>query len=181
MKSSKSSAAWSLVTTALNMCVSAGYHRASTKKDETLLLKRQKSWIFWSLYSVEKGLSLRLGRSSSVSDYDITLPLPDLEQADCRPYYSCSIRWIKLSSIQGRVYKMLYSPAALAEPQASRTAWAHSLAAEAKGLYSGEMGDTVSEYSNFPLSLFLPVTFLSTLPLPLHTLLSLHTLRTLTR
>ncbi|KAK4158455.1 hypothetical protein C8A00DRAFT_28460 [Chaetomidium leptoderma] len=141
MKSSKSSAAWSLVTTALHMCISSGYHRATSSRDDTPLLRKQKSWIFWSLYSAEKGLSLRLGRSSSVSDYDITLPLPALEKADCKPYYSCTIRWIKLSSIQGRVYKMLYSPVALSETQATRTAWAQSLAAETTSLCSGEMGD----------------------------------------
>jgi hypothetical protein len=147
MKSSKASAAWALVTTAMQMCISAGYHRASSSKNDTPLIRKQKSWIFWSLYSTEKGLSLRLGRSSSVSDYDITLPLPDLEQVDCKPYYSCTIRWIKLSSIQGRVYKMLYSPAALSEPQASRSAWAMSLAAEAKALYTnGEVGYSVSGF-----------------------------------
>ena len=147
MKSSKSAAAWSLVTTALHMCTSAGYHRAALSKNDTPSIRKQKSWIFWSLYSIEKGLSLRLGRSSSVADYDITLPLPDLDEINCKPYYSCTIRWIKLSSIQGRVYKMLYSPAGVSEPQASRTAWAQSLAAETKRLYSGEMRD-----ASFPLA-----------------------------
>ena len=142
IRSSKTSTAWSLVTTALQVCISAGYHRAtaSPKNDnDTPLLRKQKSWIFWSLYSAEKGLSLRLGRSSSVSDYDITLPLPGLDRADSEPYYACTIRWIKLSSIQGRVYKMLYSPAALSAPLASRAAWAQTLAAETRGLYRGEM------------------------------------------
>lgn len=141
MKSSKTSAAWSLVTTALQLCISAGYHRATSSNHDAPLLREQKSWIFWSLYSAEKGLSLRLGRSSSVSDYDITLPLPGLEKADCKPYYSCTMRWIKLSSIQGRVYKKLYSPAALSGSQASRTASAQSLAAETKALYSNEIGE----------------------------------------
>ncbi|KAK4178074.1 hypothetical protein QBC36DRAFT_344944 [Triangularia setosa] len=145
IKSSKSSAAWSLATTALQMCISAGYHRPTTSKNDTPLLRKQKSWIFWSLYSVEKGLSLRLGRSSSVSDYDITLPLPDLETADSKPFYSCTIRWIKLSSIQGRVYQTLYSPAALSGPQESRTAWAQSLAAETTSLYGNVMGDNVGK------------------------------------
>lgn len=144
IKSSKSSAAWSLATTALHMCISAGYHRATSSTHDTPLLRKQKPWVFWSLYSAEKGLSLRLGRSSSVSDYDITLPLPEREKDDYRPYYCCTIRWIKLSSIQGRVYKMLYSPAALSQPQASRAEWAHSLAAETRSLYSGEIGDNVS-------------------------------------
>ena len=141
MKSSKSSAAWSLVTTALQMCISSGYHRATSSTNDAPLLREQKSWIFWSLYSAEKGLSLRLGRPSSVSDYDITLPLPGLEKADCKPYYACTIRWIKLSGIQGRVYQMLYSPAALSEPQASRIGWAQSLATETTNLYSGVMND----------------------------------------
>lgn len=146
MTTSKSSAAWSLVTTALHMCISAGYHRATSSKDDPPVLREQKSWIFWSLYSAEKGLSLRLGRASSVSDYDITLPLPGLAKADCKPYYSCTVRWIKLSSIQGRVYKRLYSPVALSGPQESRIAWAQSLAAETTGLYSGVTNDIVRSH-----------------------------------
>ena len=144
MRSSKSSAAWSLVTTALNMCISAGYHRSASTKNDAPATRKQKSWIFWSLYSVEKGLSLRLGRSSTVCDDDITLPLPEPEGDKITPYYSCTIRWIKLSSIQGRVYKLLYSPAALSGPQASRTAWAQSLAAETRSLFNGGVQDKVS-------------------------------------
>ncbi|KAK4194932.1 hypothetical protein QBC40DRAFT_317728 [Triangularia verruculosa] len=149
IRSSKSSAAWSLVTTALQMCISAGYHRPTASKNDTPLIRKQKSWIFWSLYSAEKGLSLRLGRSSSVSDSDITLPLPDLETADSKPFYSCTIRWIKLSSIQGRVYQMLYSPAALSGPQESRTAWAQSLAAETRSLYVDVVNDNSTANSSW--------------------------------
>jgi hypothetical protein len=126
------------------MCISAGYHRSASTKNDAPLIRKQKSWVFWSLYSVEKGMSLRLGRSSSVLDYDITLPLPEPDGDENTPYYTCTIRWIKLSSIQGRVYKMLYSPAALSGPQASRTAWAQSLAAETKSLFNGGVEHKVS-------------------------------------
>lgn len=37
------------------------------------------------------------------------------------------------------MYKILYSPAPLSPPQASRAAWAQTLAAEPRGLYRGEM------------------------------------------
>lgn len=117
--------------------------------DDAPLTRKQKSWIFWSLCSLEKGLSLRMGRSSTVSDYDITLPLPELDEEEIKPYYSCTIRWIKISSIQGRVYKMLYSPAASSEPQASRTAWAQSLAAEIRCLQAEAAEDKVSSSSPY--------------------------------
>ena len=124
------------------MCISGGYHRASSVNEPTTV-REKKLWIFWSLYSVEKGLSLRLGRPSSVSDYDITLPLPEPGADESRPYYTCTIRWIKLSSIQGRVYMRLYSPAALSGPQEARISWAQSLAAETNALLNSITTDQV--------------------------------------
>ncbi len=81
-------------------------------------------------------------------DDDITLPLPEPDGGQITPYYTCTIRWIKLSSIQGRVYKTLYSPGALSGPQESRTAWAQSLAAETKSLFNGGVQDKVSPLPN---------------------------------
>ncbi|KPM39823.1 hypothetical protein AK830_g6737 [Neonectria ditissima] len=140
---SKLSTACSLVATALNMCLNAGLHRASSMHGDTPAVRRQKAWVFWHIYSIEKGLSLRLGRpSSSIPDYDITMPLPEAESNSSagKTNYG-AVRWIRLSSIQGKVYKLLYSPAALAKPQTSRTAWAHSLAEEARSVWNSGKGD----------------------------------------
>jgi len=34
--------------------------------------------LFWFLYTMDKGLCLRLGRASTIQDYDIAVPLPVL-------------------------------------------------------------------------------------------------------
>ena len=59
--------------------------------------------LFWTVYRMEKGLSLRLGRSSNIRDIDITLPF-DKEGE----------RHSKLGRIQGKVWDQLYSPTSLA-------------------------------------------------------------------
>ncbi|KAF5007906.1 hypothetical protein FDECE_5821 [Fusarium decemcellulare] len=135
IRSSQTSLAWSLVTTAIHMSITAGFHRASSAKTESRQETNQKAWLFWSLYSVEKGLSLRLGRPSSILDYDITVPLPQHDDPNISAYTSCFIRWIRLSIVQAKIYKMLYSPAALAELPERRATWARSLVEDTKKIY----------------------------------------------
>ncbi|RSL59377.1 hypothetical protein CEP54_007293 [Fusarium duplospermum] len=147
IRSSQTSLAWSLVTTAIHMSITAGFHRASSAKNESRQGTNQKAWLFWSLYSVEKGLSLRLGRPSSILDYDITVPLPQHDDPEITAYTSCFIRWIRLSIVQGKIYKMLYSPAALAESSERRAAWARSLVEETKKIYK-QVLETSTQTSN---------------------------------
>ncbi|RSL62275.1 hypothetical protein CEP53_004813 [Fusarium sp. AF-6] len=147
IRSSQTSLAWSLVTTAIHMSITAGFHRASSAKNESRQETNQKAWLFWSLYSVEKGLSLRLGRPSSILDYDITVPLPQHDDPEITAYTSCFIRWIRLSIVQGKIYKMLYSPAALAETAERRAAWARSLVEETKKIYK-QVLETSTQASN---------------------------------
>lgn len=60
--------------------------------------------LFWTVYRMEKGLSLRLGRSSNIRDIDIALPFdPEGE------------RHSRLARIQGKVWDQLYSPTSLAQ------------------------------------------------------------------
>lgn len=86
--------------------------------------------LFWSVYCLDKGLSLRLGRASSIQDYDISLS-PSMGRVDIpdlwRTVYTL---WITLSRIQGKVYELLFSPAALTQPETERVAHARRLAAE---------------------------------------------------
>ncbi|RSL98168.1 hypothetical protein CEP52_010495 [Fusarium oligoseptatum] len=96
---------------------------------------------------VEKGLSLRLGRPSSILDYDITVPLPQHDDPEITAYTSCFIRWIRLSIVQGKIYKMLYSPAALAETAERRATWARSLVEETKKIYK-QVLETSTQASN---------------------------------
>lgn len=74
--------------------------------------------LFWAVYRLEKGISLRLGRPSCFRSGDIPLPpIPD----DAR---------IRLADIQGRAYDELYSPRGLARSDTEKACAAESLAVE---------------------------------------------------
>lgn len=182
VKSSKPAIAWTLHTSALNMCISLGLHRVETLKNDNLQLREQKLWIFWLLYGTDKTLSLRLGRSSMIQDDDITLPLPSTDFTTSGPYGHSLVRWIKMASIQGKIYKNLYSPAGLAEPQAVRVSWVRALAQELKAVqYENRSlnlahvshGDGPQSFNSLPLALMLQtneVNYLSALTLTLRAL-----------
>ncbi|KAK8092787.1 hypothetical protein PG999_014374 [Apiospora kogelbergensis] len=125
---SKPSQAWSFISVAAQMCLHLGLHRGATWRDESPTARNQNAWLFWNVYVLDKGLSLRLGRPSVIQDYDITVPIPT-SSIDRHPAIEhCLLTWIKVSRCQGRVYELLYSPAALAQDDGIRTARAQGLA-----------------------------------------------------
>lgn len=94
-------------------------------------VQETKTILFWATYCLDKALSLRLGRSSSIQDYDVTLsPDINLGSSVSELWKSVYRLWIRLARIQGRVYELLYSPAALAQPESDRVTYARQLASE---------------------------------------------------
>lgn len=81
---------------------------------------------------MEKGISLRLGRSSNIHDAEITLLVSPNEP-----------RFVKLGRINGMVYDQLYSPASLLRPVDNRNYLADVLAGELRQL----INDTHAEIS----------------------------------
>lgn len=82
---------------------------------------------------MDKSLSIRLGRGSTIQDYDISIGMPIVPIADnsgFRSWIRMHIIWIKVASIQGRVYEQLYSPGALRRGINERIAIAKQLADE---------------------------------------------------
>ena len=75
--------------------------------------RARKINLFWFLYSMDKGLCLRLGRASCIQDYDIAVPMPILEAGENFSSGNKLVKfWCRLASIQGRIYEDLYSPLA---------------------------------------------------------------------
>lgn len=93
-------------------------------------VKQNKRCLFWSVYVTEKALSLRLGRASSIQDYDISVPTTIELHGGLEPWRTIYPLWINLARIQGKVYEMLYSPTALRKPANERASYARQLAAE---------------------------------------------------
>lgn len=86
--------------------------------------------LFLCVYCLDRALSLRLGRASSIQDYDITVP-EDLggHKVD-EPWKTMYHLWVKVAEIQGKVYEQLYSPGALSRPERERVLCARQLASD---------------------------------------------------
>jgi len=126
-----------LTSTAAGLCQTLGYHRMASMKNDNADEKWMKSQTFWSVYVLDKSLSLRLGRASVIQDYDISLPLPSAFGKAVSNFWTVLVvYWIKCSAIQGRLYKQLYSPAALQDSEEIRASTAKEIAADLERAYA---------------------------------------------
>lgn len=127
------SSAWSLISIAANVCQTLGYHlaRSGSRADEAT--QATETRLFWTVYRMEEGLSLRLGRSSNIRDSDVTVSFDPQGE-----------RYSRFGQIQSKVWDHLYSPASLAHSDGStRTQQAEQLANELRAL----MDSTRFEYN----------------------------------
>lgn len=88
----------------------------------------QRLVLFWAVYFLEKTLCLRLGRSSTIPDCDITVPWPgDIQVAgsNALQYFH---HQVKIAGLAGNIYEQLYSGKALQLPGETRTTRALELA-----------------------------------------------------
>jgi hypothetical protein len=128
---SQPSLCWALVSTAARLCQTLGYHRSVGSPGDNQLDINLKKRMFWFTYILDKCLSLRMGHSSIMQDFDITLPLSDLSADSQMTMWDIMYhQWIKIGYFQGRIYEELYSPRALSEPAADRTQRAKQLTAD---------------------------------------------------
>lgn len=110
----KPNMAWKFNSTAITMCLSLGWHRATSYAGDTVLQTNSKLLKFWNLYVMDKSLSVRLGRASILQDYDIDVGLPNFGTTNSNLYMNKVFElWTQAGMIQGQVYERLYSPKAL--------------------------------------------------------------------
>lgn len=132
---SRPSVAWHLITMAAWLCQAGGYHRTESLRNDPPLVARQKKIVFWHVYTLDKGLGLRLGRASVIAECDIDIPREfEVNGFDHLTSTTFPTLWVKISSLQSRIYEQLYSPVALASPQADLVQRAQVLAAESSKL-----------------------------------------------
>ncbi|KAL5693629.1 hypothetical protein EMGR_004630 [Emarellia grisea] len=132
IETSKPSFAWTLTSNAARLCQNLGYHRSSSMSQFSDSEKVKALSLFLCVYCLDKSLSLRLGRASSIQDFDIIITIPeDLggPRVD-EPWRTMYHLWVKTAEIQGKVYEQLYSPAALSRPERERLFCARQLASE---------------------------------------------------
>ncbi|KAJ3459334.1 hypothetical protein MRS44_015407 [Fusarium solani] len=75
VEDSKASRAWTLLSNALSLCQTLGYHRLCNSRRGTGAAQDAQKQLFWAVFGYESGLSLRLGRSSGIRDGDIVTPI----------------------------------------------------------------------------------------------------------
>ncbi|EGX88603.1 fungal specific transcription factor [Cordyceps militaris CM01] len=137
---SRPTVAWHFASAGAQLCLTGGFHRQDSLAHDPPETARIKRILFWHIYTLDKGLGLRLGRASVIHECDIDIPrvfefdLLDSGGADTVP-----TMWVEMSGLQSVVYEQLYSPAALHCPQDELVRRARALAEECRKL--GVRGD----------------------------------------
>ncbi|KAM7205739.1 fungal-specific transcription factor domain containing protein [Naviculisporaceae sp. PSN 640] len=125
---------WILSSKASELCQTLGYHRRATYQEptgplhpsqpltplESQISIQQKQSLFWAVYIADKGLALRLGRASTIQDYDVTVPYPASEGRSSNPISLFLRGWVLVANVQGRIYERLYCPEAILLAESER-------------------------------------------------------------
>ncbi|KAI9930802.1 hypothetical protein MW887_011560 [Aspergillus wentii] len=116
---SKPSMSWTFSSKASELCQTLGYHRNSSMKLDSPETIQYKRFLFWGVYFLDKSLSLRLGRASTIPDCEITVPRPSADNCNA-PVMAYFPLWIESARCQGSIYATLYSPSSIAQPDKVR-------------------------------------------------------------
>lgn len=122
---------WTYLSAAFNMCQTMGYHRSSALKHDLIPLTEAKRHVFWSLYTIDKNLSLNLGLTSHFQDHDIDVEhFTPSRNPQLRPWDLMALVIIKFSAIQGQVYDKLYSISASKAPPDKKVGYIEKLSTD---------------------------------------------------
>ena len=121
---------WTLTSAAARHCIALGYHREEGLQqfppEEAETIRR----IFWQIYISDKNLSLRLGKPSTIQDYDTDIrQVPISEDPNRAPWDRAFVACTNLSHLQGCLYEGLYSSAARKHTKEQRSEVVSVLAA----------------------------------------------------
>ncbi|CAH0035756.1 unnamed protein product [Clonostachys rhizophaga] len=134
MEISKPSLAWTLIVWAQQTSHHLGFHQRQTGTDTALGAPNHFGLLFWVIYFFEKILSLRLGRTSTIPDVDISIPLPGGEGVLQTPGMRYCQLQVKVARLAGRIYTELYSHQALLFDQETKRRKVSELSQEAKSI-----------------------------------------------
>jgi hypothetical protein len=134
--------AWSFISTAADFCQRLGYHRLNSLRETNKQSQVARERLFWTVYKLEKGLAIRLGRSPNLRSTNIMLPQDPNEP-----------RQVRAARIQEKVQDQLYSLISFARPEAQRAQIADGLAVELRKIITETRSETlvgVSRSSKLP-------------------------------
>lgn len=119
---------WTLCSSAARQVMSMGYHRKASLRNDPPDLADDKRAVFWGLYAIDKNLSLTLGFSPTIQDYDVDAEMFSISSdPKVAVWDKASIAIVDLCRIQGLIYQHLYSLQALNTAAETKAQSAHDL------------------------------------------------------
>ncbi|KAF2794397.1 hypothetical protein K505DRAFT_304056 [Melanomma pulvis-pyrius CBS 109.77] len=122
IETSKGTLAWTFSSAASSLCQTLGYHRLPSTKNAQEPARNAESILFWTVYGLDRTLSLRLGRAPNIQE-EVTLP-PNPNESRCT----------KIGRIIGKTHDQLFGPSGLSRPENERIMSAEILATEVRTL-----------------------------------------------
>ncbi|KAJ3459660.1 hypothetical protein MRS44_015733 [Fusarium solani] len=116
----KPNAGWAFVSKASLLAQAMGMNTSTAMNSEVSEERQYKTRLFWGLYCLEKSITLRLGRCSTIRDHDITIPQPLREQRTSPDWFNSLPDGVELCRLFGLVFDELFSPSALVQPVSVR-------------------------------------------------------------
>jgi hypothetical protein len=104
-----------------------------------------KQFLFWSIYFIDKSLSLRLGRPSTIPDWDITVPRPSTNDSHSEPVLAYFVLSIETARCQGNIYEMLYSPTSMTQSDQVKQSRVEALVSDLRNLEAKTWETNVGE------------------------------------
>ncbi|OKL60979.1 hypothetical protein UA08_03293 [Talaromyces atroroseus] len=108
---------WQVLGTAMRLATSLGLHKARlpTTNTKDMVDYEMDKRAFWSLYNLDRLISVTLSRPLGISDDDITVDMPlefdeNWVEAPRNCNMSISVQVVKLRRIFSRIYRCLYNP-----------------------------------------------------------------------
>jgi hypothetical protein len=138
IQASQYASAWPMVSAAANMSQALGWHRLPdgyTRDSEAQKI------LFWLIYYFDKCLSLRLGRSSNIQDFDITVSYPgDPVRLEYRSWHLWFLSLIDIAAIHGLIYEHLFSPGSMNQSSKQRSQRVLDLATRLDSIHDKSSG-----------------------------------------
>ncbi|VUC23588.1 unnamed protein product [Clonostachys rosea] len=116
MESFKPLVSCTLITAAYQAAYSLGYHTRQKGADKGSDSPNKAGLLFWAIYFLERSFTLGLGRSSTIPNSDITVPLPGGPKFPLNSGMNAYRNMVRTARLSGRVYEDLYSAEALHLP-----------------------------------------------------------------
>ncbi|EED21048.1 C6 transcription factor, putative [Talaromyces stipitatus ATCC 10500] len=108
---------WQVLGTAMRLATSLGLHKARPASTSTkdMVEHEMDKRAFWSLYNLDRLISVTLSRPLGLSDDDITINTPveydeNWVEAPRNCQMSISVQVVKLRRIYSRIYRCFYNP-----------------------------------------------------------------------